>query len=319
MTVDPAVLTFLEKRIRTLSREVWEDSVQWPDVERWLSNFTGETCDPEEEKLHALHLLANFGYFGLREVRELLHAIYRDLFRYPIIQKARTENGNSRDQKVLQAAFLEDLRATRFLGMGNPSESGAHLLYYFRQVNRLGRDLFIHQHEILDRAPGDPTSQLAIDGLRRLVFIDDLMGSGTQAAEYSTKLLSHVRAAAARSGTELEICYFTMFARKPALDVVRSLSFDRVEAVHEIDETERVFDSDSRVYVKPPPGVDSEVAKHMAVHYGRKLVPLHPLGYKNGQMLLGFHHNVPDNTLPIFWGRDMDRVWEPPFPRYGKG
>ena len=42
----------------------------------------------------------------------------------------------------------------------------------------------------------------------------------------------------------------------------------------------------------------------------------YPLGYDNGQYMLGFEYNTPDNTLPIFWG--MGDGWVPLFKRYQK-
>ena len=308
----------LQTRIRTLSKEVWEGTVDGADVARWLSNFDGRVLGLQAERVHALHLLANFNFFGAKEIQEMLKSIYRDLFRYPLIQQARVDMNLTRDFRALDGYFQKELAATRFLGMGNPSESGAHLLYYFRQVNRLSNSLFIHQKEILEKAPGEPNNSIAIAGLKRLVFIDDLMGSGDQARTYSKELLDSVREAAKTHGTDLEIWYFTLFARPPALDVVRQLPFDRVNAVHEIDDAEKAFDKDSRVYRDPPPGITLQDACAFAKAYGSLLVAAHPLGYKDGQLLLGFHHNVPDNSLPIFWVDETFIKWEPAFPRVNK-
>jgi hypothetical protein len=308
----------LQSRIRTLSNEVWEGTVDGADVERWLGNFDGRVLGPEKERLHALHLLANFDFFGVKEVREMLKSVFRDLYRYPLIQQARKDSGFTRDFVSLETIFRQELAATRFLGMGNPSESGAHLLYYFRQVNRLSKSLFIHQHEILEKAPGVPNNSIAIPNLKRLVFIDDLMGSGEQATSYSTKLLDFVREAAKTHGPGLEIWYFTLFARPQALDAVRKLPFDRVDAVHEVDDAEKAFSADSRVYRDPALDVSLSDALAFASVYGALLVPGHPLGYKDGQLLLGFHHNVPDNSLPIFWINETSIQWEPVFPRFSK-
>jgi hypothetical protein len=53
--------------------------------------------------------------------------------------------------------------------------------------------------------------------------------------------------------------------------------------------------------------------------YGQHLWAADPLGYKDGQLLLGFSHNTPDNTLPIFWSEGHPpRLWEPMFKRYHK-
>ncbi|WP_055475004.1 phosphoribosyltransferase-like protein [Gordonia sp. HS-NH1] len=308
----------LMSRIRVLSNEVWDGRVTGADVDRWLSNFNGRAFEVEKERVHALQLLANFDFFNVETIRGMLKSMYRDLYRYPLIQELREHLGGTRDQALLEPEFQRELQATRFLGMGNPSESGAHLLYYFRQINRLSKTLFIHQHEILKKAPGEPDNAVAIAGLKRLVFIDDIMGSGTQAREYSDKLLKYVRAADNGSEDPIEIWYFTLFARPDAMRRVRELPFDCVEAVHEIDDAERAFSPHSRVYRTCPDSVTMEDGHHFAKKYGELLVPPFPCGYKDGQLLLGFEHNVPDNTLPVFWVNETSVDWEPVFPRFNK-
>src|SRR5205823_181428 len=136
--------------IKTLHETVWEQRTPKHLVERWLSNFvTGP--EPDRERLHALYLLANFMYFGSREMRALLKAVYRDNFKYPIVADIRRANGNTLDRDLIGRAFLDELSRTRFLGIGNPSESGCHLLYFFRQENALSKHLFINSHEIFSR------------------------------------------------------------------------------------------------------------------------------------------------------------------------
>jgi hypothetical protein len=44
----------------------------------------------------------------------------------------------------------------------------------------------------------------------------------------------------------------------------------------------------------------------------------HSLGFENGQLLVGFHHNTPDNTLPIIWYDEEFASWTPIFKRYNK-
>jgi hypothetical protein len=104
------------------------------------------------------------------------------------------------------------------------------------------------------------------------------------------------------------------------LEKIKSLgSFDDVNCVVELDETFRVFSDTSRYYDGIELPYDKDLAKDIASFYGRKLDLSHPLGYKDGQMLLGFSHNVPDNTLPIFWFDEPDGYpWIAIFPRCPK-
>ena len=71
-----------------------------------------------------------------------------DLFRAPLVHAIRRANNDIKDITFLDVEFCKELACTRFLGVGNPSESGHHLLYYFRQENSLPKAAFINSHEI---------------------------------------------------------------------------------------------------------------------------------------------------------------------------
>jgi hypothetical protein len=58
--------------------------------------------------------------------------------------------------------------------MGNPAESGTHLLYYFRQVNNINKDLFIDQSKV----------DLSDTQIKRYIYIDDMSITGKQVYLY---------------------------------------------------------------------------------------------------------------------------------------
>lgn len=319
MTTAPTVEDELIGQIKVLSERVWEQHCREPDIRKWLANFTGiGHADPEEEKLHALHLLSHVSYFGLRELRVLLRSMYRDHFRYPLLQDARRLAGGSRDIRVVEAAYDSELRATRFLGMGNPAESGTHLLYYFRQENSLPKDLFVQEHALLSGPLTDSSTRVVPDGLKRIVFIDDLCGSGQQAIDYSASLLQDISVVAAREGRTIDFHYLVLFATETGLRRVKDeTSFTRAGAVSRLDETYMTFGPESRVFRNPPLGISKTISEAIATAYGLRLWPDFPLGFGNRQLLLALHHNVPDNTLPIIW-QDNVPGWHPAFPRFHK-
>ena len=47
------------------------------------------------------------------------------------------KNNHTTNFELLNNLFEEELKLSRFISVGNPAESGAHLLYIFRQVNDL--------------------------------------------------------------------------------------------------------------------------------------------------------------------------------------
>src|SRR6185369_6714739 len=92
-------------KIERLSRKVWENRVDKTTLDSWLGNFTGRVAAKETEQLHALHLLGQFMYFGNRQMRQLVRALYRDLFRYPIIESIRRSNNDTTDASFIQRRF----------------------------------------------------------------------------------------------------------------------------------------------------------------------------------------------------------------------
>jgi hypothetical protein len=311
----------LELKIMKLSQNIWENRVDGISLNKWLGNFTSNKDTSLCEQTHALFLLSNFMYFGTREIRELLKSLYRDMFLKPLIQKVRRYNGNVKDINIIAPDIFAELKATRFLGIGNPSESGTHLLYFFRQENGLGKDDFMHSHEIM-AISRDPQSRvvdikLKKPEIKRYIFLDDVCGSGTQATEYSDDLLKEMKAL----NPDIEACYFSLFSTAKGMKHIRQNTlFDKVDCVFELDDSFKCFSEDARQFrnEKDLP-VDKNFALDFCLKYGLGIGYKendHALGYKSGQLLIGFAHNTPDNTLPIIWADNEG--WAPVFKRYHK-
>jgi hypothetical protein len=301
----------LTSKIKVLSETIWEHRAKRQEVDDWLANFPDG-----REQLHALWLLSQFMYFADVEMRELLRSLFRDLVKYPIVAAVRGANNDTTDDGFLAGEFVRELERTRFLGMGNPSESGCHLLYYFRQENRLPKKLFIYTHEIFRRVGGIGEPQLRDPDVKRYVYLDDFCGSGDQATEYSRDVLQDIKLL----DKSIEARYCVLFATSAGLERVRrDTGFDHADAVFELDESYRCFTQRSRYFVSQPQEIEKEFAEQMCRRYGTELWPHFPLGYRDGQLLLGFHHNTPDNTLPVVWyDEDGGRPWTPIFRRYPK-
>lgn len=309
----------LKTKIHVLNSSLWESRNKWPRVEAWLANFSGQVAGVDEERLHALYILSQFVYFGSREMRELLRALYRDLVACPLLQAIRKSMGGARDLNRIEEEFEKELKATRFFGVGNPSESGTHLLYFFRQENGLRKSLFWETHKIFSRtqrADGTFSDTLRDDSIKRYVFIDDLCGSGSQARDYSKDLVENLLSLNPRA----EVCYYALFATQKGLEFVRQHTrFMRAEAVYELDSSYRIFEDNSRFLADLPAYLKKDLFRKMAEHYGELLYPRNALGFSDGQLLMGFHHNTPDNTLPIVWSSgEGSTSWTPIFRRYPK-
>lgn len=313
-----SLTTSLMAKIKTLNEGIWENRATEPAITEWLDNFAAPSATAPDERTHALFLLSNFMFFGDREIRGLLRALYRDLYRYPIVQAIRRENGDTLDADLIDRLFKEKLQTTRFLGVGNPSESGCHLLYYFRQENNLPKDLFIHTHEIFARRGTAGSLQLRDDNVSRYVFIDDFCGSGKQGTAYSQDLVEDIK----RLKSDASIAYYVLFATQKGVGKVRNeTKFDTAKAIYELDASFRCFSAESRYFRERPDDIDPAFCEQMCRTYGERLMrgPDHALGFEDSQLLVGFHHNTPDNTLPIMWFDESEGVpWKPIFRRYPK-
>ena len=312
----------LRRRILVLNERAWSGTLQWTTVCQWLNNFNGDSgLDTATERLHALYLLSQMMYFGSREIRVLLHALYMNFFLIPIIQHARQLHNNSRDPDIIRRQTFTCLEKTRFLGVGNPSESGVHLLYYFRQENGLSKNQFLDSANIFSRSTIDGTTKttLRFGDVERYIFLDDLCGSGETAEIYSEDLLPRILSV----NQSIELHYYAIFATSSGLKRVRdkSLFRDRCGSVFELDESYKCLSSQSRYLTVLPHTIDSDCLKKLNSHYGSLVCPGHANGFENGQLLLAFNHNTPDNTLPIIW-RDQDNgspiPWVSAMKRYPK-
>lgn len=316
------------EKIRVLNETLWEGRVDRQRVNRWLSNFADQ-----RDRHHALYLLSQFMYFGSLQMRELLKGAFRDVYKYRVIEQIRQNNHHTTDLTFIKDEFNNILQKTRFLGVGNPFESGTHLLYFFRQENRLPKKLFIDINELFDYQE-DGTSVLHFPDVDEYVFFDDFCGSGTQAKSYSKGIVARIR----DLKPSANISYLMLFSTKAGKDHVRTKTkFNYVEAVVELDESFRCFGTDSRYFdADTPTFIDRAYAEDLCSRHGLEMmqifwqkegvptghIPVYAdkskLGFGDCQLLIGFHHNTPDNTLPIFWWDEESPIWYPIFKRYNK-
>ena len=309
----------LRKKIMKLNEGPWHGRVPWAKAESWLSNFVGEVETKEEEVLHALHLLSNFIYVGQEEMNVLLETMYRDFFRYQLVESFRKSNADTTDLGLIDANISSELRSTRFIGLGSASESGDLLAYHFRTINSIPATLFRHQSQILLAPDVTGIRLLAEPCVNRYVFLDDFCGSGTQAVEYAMTDVSDIRQAARLMNVDLRIIYLIVAGKTNGLERIRKTAlFDQVDCVCELDDTFKVFEDNSRYYPDSNFKVQKSVAHGIFEHYGSKLFPAHPLGFDGGQIIFGFHYNCPDNSLPTFTCGMYPERWTPVFRRLEK-
>lgn len=287
----------LWRKIAKLNELLWEGKAYKINIDSWLKNFSNQ-----DEKDHALFLLSKFIYFSEIFVRELTRAIYRDLFRYPIIKKIREDNYDTMDEVLIEYEFKKVQDKTLFLPMGRNSDSGSYLLYLFRQEGDHPVTLFNETKE--------PSSY------ERVILIDDFCGTGSQATD--SDVIDRVKGLRKRY-PNAKILYYMLMGTNNGLYNIRSTDvFDDVQAVMELDDSFKCFSLNSRIFTKNST-FDKQESRDLCEKYGTKLFSVdEALGFGKCELLLGFHHNTPDNTLPIIWCEDGNIHWIPIFKRHIK-
>lgn len=316
-------------QIEILNSTLWEYRAFKPQIDEWLGNF-----DTQEEQEYALYLLSRMMYFSSLNIRYLLRTLYRDLYKYPIVEKIRKANGDTLDDAIIEQKFREERNKTRFFGVGNPADSGVHLLYYFRQENKIPKVLFTNTDDVTQRhTDGSLTLRPELRNADKFVFIDDICGTGKQATT-DTNVMRCVSAIKSIK-PKAKISYLMLFGMKDGVETVKKCGlYDFAEAVIELDDSYKCFGDSSRYFKNCE--FDKNKAKQIAYDYGfrlikewmkrsgmsvedqKKIADKNALGFGECQLLLSMHHNTPDNTLPIFWLDEMEDLWKPIFKRYNK-
>lgn len=283
----------LRKIIINTSIIAWKNKISDAQIEKWLSNFDGSYFKKvENEKRLALWLLAHFSYYTQDDVRELC----KNLFHQYLHEKLKDYKGDN-----LQYSLNQILENTLFVGLGNDSESGNNILYHFRQENQLAKTSF-------DINPST--------GYENLVYIDDVTISGSQAFNYIKS-----RNIAAEN-TYAAMLIATRDAIDTLMDTSKGLSSVRTISSMILDERDRAFSASAYAFSDKRVREIKPIAEDFCRFYGKRAVAgwdymeSYPLGYQNGQYMIGFDYNTPDNTLPIFWGTGSG--WMPLFIRYPK-
>lgn len=280
----------MRKIIRDTSIVSWNRKIQDQDVDEWLSNFKGDCLgDIEAEQKIALWLLANFTYYTVDDMRTLCKELF---YQYIHEVLSYEENMQGDLNKVIESI----LRDTVFLGLGNSSESSGNILYLFRQCNALPRHCF----DLSKKA-------------KYLVYVDDASFSGDQATEYLKKKAV---------GSEQEYIA-SLFISNKAIHKIDDMRRNiKVISAMKLDERDLAFSEHAHLFSNKKIAPLRKCIKEFCEFYGKiaidgyEYMKEYPLGYKNGQYLMGFEYNTPNNTLPIFWGEANG--WKPIFRRFEK-
>ena len=273
----------------TLTNEmIWRHNFKRPKIEKWLNNFTGEVYDKRYEQRIALWILLNYVYYNETEVRHLCKTLFKKFVHSQLIKEKENLGGD------IQTTLFNLLNNVRFSYLGQPSESGAYMLYYFRQENNLSIDYFPKKNEALSK------------NVDTIIFIDDVTLSGSQADKYidrDNSVYENIQ----------NYMLLTLISTDKAIERIKESDMNVISCI-QLNDSNKCFSSDSLIFNNMEEHIDK--GKKIMKEYGKRLWPRHPLGYKKGEYAFGFFYNTPDNTLPVFWSHNNG--WNPIMTRHIK-
>lgn len=255
-------------------------------VRKWLNQFNGV----KEQRL-MFKLLKNLRFYNQVQVREAVRTIHSRVKTHRV-----QKEGERKRRDILLSAF------------GDVDKSDSSFARIYRQENDIfhknitGRDKLASFFEKEDS-----------DRIRALVFVDDIFGSGTQKSGALKRLNEELGTVLANRDIRVYITAICGF--RDGLEriegVTQKTEFDtEVYTVHELTEADKCFGEDTAFFESDS---DRREAKQIARRYGGKLDKKQPLGYRGSELLVVFHENCPNNSLPIIWKETKD--WTPLFAR----
>lgn len=262
-------------------------------LEKWLAN-----ADSDEDMKSLLSVLSGLFFIGRSEFNSLYRAAFGNICRW-IIDEDNIDLAAVSYDRVLQwgqkatwiCPITDSLRINGFL-----------------KVNGLsGHDHRPHWRSIA--AFGDLSKTrdyLRSEGIRRLVLLEDFVGSGSQvkeAIEFACRELPDISVLFC----PLVICPKGDEQALSLASTYTNLTYDPVLVL-----PDKLFVSET-----PVAGEQALLsrARALTLKLGHKLrspVAEH-FGYKKTGAMVVLYTNCPDNTLPLF--RDEGGAWQPLFPR----
>lgn len=288
--MEPEFLDLIDK-----NNLIWERRLSRQKIIQWLNNFTGKQHDETVEKKIALSILKKFLYYNEPELRFLCKKCFSQIKNIPILS-------NPNEYLTTQASRIitNFLSNCRYSYIGNVSESGSILTSPFRQENEISVNYFFE--------PSSLTKE-NVNVSHNYFFMDDFIGTGKTAYDFWLDRLKPIY----DETPDVNFYCIALVALKSGAELISNRTGFKLICPQILSKEYKIFHESKHVF---PETKQRTLARDMCYYYGCSLVQEdHALGYRNSQAIVGFHHNVPDNTIPIIWS---DREWIPIFRRYPK-
>lgn len=195
--------------------------------------------------------------------------------------------------KIIKSDCGEDLDNTLFMGLGPAGKSGASMLSRFRRAN----SMYGAKYDSMFKFSTEITS-LPSGFSGNLVFLDDFIGSGSQAA---TSLLEIVSIAPPAS----KVFLLVIAGYQSAIDKIYREVGCNVFPVNTLQDHEKLFSDANTNFTQDE--------KAILKNYCERTESRNPYGYRNVGSLVIFSDSAPNNTPSILIYESA--TWKPLFVR----
>lgn len=262
----------------------------------WLSQFGGTSNQVLAFKL--LKRLREEGYFNQARMFSAFKEIHKQIVSMETSTKDFAPRIERRSTVNVIVSYLDPA-----------VKSGQACEYAYRKVNHINAKCGISPDKLIDFL-AEGNKDLPI------IFADDIVGTGGTIATGFQNLSTEM----ANRGLNVSNYSFylaSVLATKIGQEFVEAATEGAIRIVvgHEIDERLQAFSEKADLFSDESERLE---AREMVEKIGKELEPQHPLGRKDGQLLVLFQHGCPNNTLPVFYksGRTFrGREWRSLFPR----
>jgi len=283
------------------------DNVSSAQINAWLGNFD------EEGQKWALALLNNFIYYPAQDVRQLCrYGLKKVIFHKQLLAIDQSDDYCCTDDALYQE-LTDRVRETKLvplLSEGNPTESGNAIARIYTTVG------LVNERQVI--RPDQIAACIGNKLCRRILFVDDFMGTGEQLESFWNQPVPWLRvngqdmslAQMSAQHKEISFEYLVLLATAAGLKYVEGLvSGLSVFYCEKLSEEYRIFGDDSIFFET----LDDKQAckKYLENLCAQK--GIHFAGYRGLDFAVAFNHGAPDSCLPLFW--EKNKCWTPLFKR----
>ena len=273
-----------------ISGGFWE--VQTSRFDSWVNQFCGR-----EEQFFAACLLDQTIFRSRPQFESALRSIFRSNVNHTIFR-------DEHDLRLTEVLRSEDDPKIRLVPVicetDAPTKSGPLVLRRLQRILQLKARWMCW--------PWQAKSAIDEHSVHTIIFVDDFLGSGDQFVKFFDQWKFNEQVSA-----DVTFVYAPVVAHQNGLEkLTTSLPSVHVQCVEKLGDHQRFFNEETWKQLSHDT-ISAEEAKEWYLHFGeqRELKPkdVSLLGYGDLELVFGFSHSTPNNSLPILW--HASATWQP--------